>query len=252
MAEAIRANLRRIAIIEFESWKRLRVIWAGWPKPLDLTLKTYLEAVLQDSFNLRQLEEEAAKIASTRNQLEQLITTGGDGMAESWGASKLRYDSSAEAIEDFIRGQEAEGLIVTITSNIDPFRCLYANNKQAEVRAPSGRNQKAWSVSDWLNNGFGRLWMPSLIATRDGDRYFQRLLELCTQSGEYVDHNFVYQILKTDGSLSECQTRYISVANYGGIDAPHPARIGISRPEDVRVVETQWSMMGRFIREFDF
>lgn len=162
----------------------------------------------------------------------------------SYGASQLRRDASPEAIDDFIQGMEHEGYVVTVTSlktgSPRAFKPLYLNGAQVRDRADADAPpNKRWTISDWLENGFLSLWRDSFIPGRHN--YFAELLRLThpnTATGTYVDFVFYYLIRRPSGALAEYETRYISVDNYHGFeDNPEPARIGISRVGDWRIIQ---------------
>jgi hypothetical protein len=200
---------------------KLHLAWEGCKRPLTVLAAHITTLILPQ--------------ASIEQSSESLITTPSD--IGSYGASKLSYHASPEAIADFIRGKEKEGYVVTITSLLT-FMPLYLNQKQVEDRAARSGRGKRWTGDDWMRQGFMHLWRDSFKGN-GAFNYFAQLYQLCTEgSGDYRQFTYDYNIRRPSGALARYQTLYVPIENYLGFaDSPVPARIGISRVGDWEIIE---------------
>lgn len=144
----------------------------------------------------------------------------------SYAPSRISPSASYEEIMDFVRGWRAQGLIVTVTSMVSD-RCVHCNDLQVMDRNPPIGTK--WTIENWVSLDFKQLWRDSFLPGRHN--YYGDLVSRVA-SDQYIPE-FVYQIRRISGAMSECSTDYHYVENFAGV----PVRIGISKQGDWRLVE---------------
>jgi hypothetical protein len=145
----------------------------------------------------------------------------------SYGADRIRVSATYEEVSDFVRGQEAQGKIVTVMSHVAPYVddsdwFLRVNDRQVEVRAGN------WNVVRWTQtNSRQMIWTESFCP--ENPNYYGQIYQQLSGTGSSVCiPDFAYEVVQPDGGFWFCRTTYHFVADYCGM----PVRIGVSGTGD--------------------
>lgn len=145
----------------------------------------------------------------TPSDSPEIYSSGGSpSMPNLFGADYMR-------ILEFLMEQRQEGNIVIITSNTTDI-CLHTNDLLTPARAH-------WTPNQFTGYNYLQSWQA------DMSRY-EHLKESLRRDRYAPD--FEYKLIRPDGALCEYQTNYYLCQDYCGDEV----RIGVSRPEDYRVL----------------
>jgi hypothetical protein len=145
----------------------------------------------------------------------------------SYGASTIASDASYQAVMDFVAGQQAEGMIVTIMGmGSDLF--LFVNGAQVSDR---GGNAETWIGVDAKSLVWSRSLTGTLPGRDRGVNYYARLHELLERDKSIP--GYTYCVTRPNGDLHRDVSSYFLIENYLGV----PARIAVSRVGDSELVE---------------
>lgn len=123
---------------------------------------------------------------------------------------------------DFMREQISNGLIVIITSQIND-QCLYTSKSLKPERA-------FWTPDQFQGHNYAKSWDIDGVGHPSSE--YDQMRSLLERDGAI--QGYQYRLVRPDGALCEYQTDYYDVADgWGG----HWVRIGVSRPEDYRVLQ---------------
>lgn len=140
----------------------------------------------------------------------------------SYGASCIAPEAKYDEVMDFIKGQKADGKVVTVTSMISD-KCLLVNDLQVSDRGGG------WTADNWIGLDFKNLWRDSFHVGRAN--YYGELLASLQRDG-YIPE-FHYQIRRPSDALAEYSSTYHLIDEFMGI----PVRIACSVPGEWRIVE---------------
>lgn len=145
----------------------------------------------------------------------------------SYGASTIAPDANYQAVMDFVFGQQAEGLIVTIMG-MKSDRFLFVNGAQVVDR---GGNAETWIGVDAKSLVWSRSLTGTLPGRDRGVNYYAELYRLLEQDKSIP--GFSYCVTRPNGDLHRDVSSYFLIENYLGV----PARIAVSRVGDSELVE---------------
>jgi|GEM_PF-972132 len=223
-AKALRQSFKWVAIQAQKLGRRDSLIYfPGCVKPYQVPAGMAITDQEPDENEGRDFQSQANNSPQSDSELSQ---ESPQPTIESYGAARISPFAKYEAIEDFVRGQRAEGKIVTVMSmGTDKF--LKVNDLQIQERAGG------WTMDDWVGTDAKQLWLRSLRGTLPGRvNYYQQLIDLVTTDHYIPEYNYLID-RPNNGGLWEDVTTYHYAEDYGGV----AVRIAISTPGQSRRVE---------------
>lgn len=139
-------------------------------------------------------------------------------------SSRIAPDATYEAVLDFLKGKNLEGMVTTITT-MGTDKCLQVNDLQALDRGGG------WTGADWVGIDFKTLWRDSFKV--GNPNYYGQLVERVERDHFLPD--FEYKIRRPSGALAEYSSTYYYIEDFLGV----PVRIAVSRQGDWRLVADQ-------------
>lgn len=138
------------------------------------------------------------------------------------GFENLLKGADEMRVLDFLREKISDGLIVIITSQVSD-QCLYTSKSLKPERA-------FFTPAQFQGYDYAKSWDIHKVGHPSEE--YQRMRSLLEQDGAI--QGYQYRLIRPDGALCEYATDYYDVADgWGG----HWVRIGVSRPEDYRVLQ---------------